>query len=79
MRSSQMSDTEQTLCIIPAVLQTTLCVVCGSAFVQSITRGVVTAKGIPSLDIGRLALLANHPVDMPLLEWRRDKARILRL
>ena len=77
VRSSQISDTEQTLCIIPAVLQTTLCVACGSAFVQSITRGVVTAKCTPSLDIGKLALLANHPVDMPLLEWRRNGTSIL--
>jgi hypothetical protein len=37
----------------------------------------VTAKCTPSLDIGKLALLANHPVDMPLLEWRRDGASIL--
>jgi len=79
VRSSQISDTEQTLYIIPTVLQTTLCDACGSAFVQSITRGVVTAKCTPSLDIGTLALLANHPVDMPLLEWRRQGASILRL
>lgn len=67
VRSSQISDMEQTLCLIPALLQTTLSVACGSAYVQSITRGVVTAKGTPSLDIGKLALLTNHPVDMPLL------------
>jgi hypothetical protein len=40
-------QTEQTLCIIRAVLQTPHCIACGPAFVQSITRGVVTAKGTP--------------------------------
>lgn len=51
---------------------------CGYSFAQSITRGVLTAKGTQSLAIGKLTQLADQAIDVPFVfatsvDWKQTQ------